>query len=268
MSTAQPSPSGLVTLLTDFGETDGYVGAMKGVMLRVDARVRPVDVAHDVPAQAIRHGGLALRGAAPYFPAGTVHLGVVDPGVGTERDPVVLIAGEHVFVGPDNGLFDAAARALGGIHGARRIERHPWLPEGDAISSTFHGRDVFAPTAAALAAGRLQLDAVGEPIEPVRMDLPEPAPREDGSIEAPVATVDRFGNLITALDERLVRSRRPTVVRLPDGTEVPVRRTYGDVEPGEALALVGSGGLLEVAVRDGSAAERFGLGPDARVVVP
>ncbi|MGM0575889.1 MAG: SAM hydrolase/SAM-dependent halogenase family protein [Myxococcota bacterium] len=260
------SPSGLVTLTTDFGTGDGYVGAMKGVALSVGPDLRLVDAAHDVPPQDVVRGAMALRASAPWFPEGTVHLGVVDPGVGTARAPVVVLAGGHAFVGPDNGLFGPAAEALGGVEGAWRIERHPAV--GREVSSTFHGRDVFAPAAAALAAGRLRPWDAGESMEPMTLDLSAPERLSGGGLRGRVLFADHFGNLVTNVTvadlEQVGGSPR---VSLPDDRVVPFARTYGDVEAGRPLALLGSEGRLEIAVRDGSAGRALGLGPGAEITV-
>jgi S-adenosylmethionine hydrolase len=233
----------LVGLLTDFGQQDQYVGVMKAVIASIAPDANVIDISHDVPPQSILAGQRLLRASVPYFPAGSLLLAVVDPGVGTSRRPMALRSGEHTFIGPDNGLFT------------------PWLDAGQAveltapeyrlpnISSTFHGRDIFAPAAAHLAIG-LPLRKLGPPIaNPVRLSPPEPRLHADGTIEGEIVYVDRFGNLITNL------------AGLAEGTigcagrELPVRRTYGDAAPGELLALTGSDGELEIAVRNGSAAD-------------
>ncbi len=233
-----------VTLLTDFGDQDGFVGAMRGVILAGAPRCRLVDLAHHVPPGDIRKAGSVLRRAAPCFPEGTIHLVVVDPTVGSARRPLVVQAAGHLFVAPDNGVLGAALSRLGGAVAAYVVRRRD-LCSSDA-SSTFHGRDVFAPTAAALARGCAPAE-VGPPAGEL-VALPRLGP-------GAVVEVDRFGNLLTDL---VVRG--PTVVRL-GGVEVAgPARSYADVAPGELVLLVGSEGTLEVAVRDGSAAERLGAG--------
>ncbi|MCC6622368.1 MAG: SAM-dependent chlorinase/fluorinase [Deltaproteobacteria bacterium] len=243
--------NGLLTLTSDFGTADGWVGAMKGVCLSIDRGLVLVDVAHDVPPQDVVRGAAALAVAAPEHPAGTTHLAVVDPGVGTERAAIVIVRGGHAFVGPDNGLFDDALARLDGPVDAWVIEAHAWLPA--RRSSTFHGRDVFAPTAAAIASGRLAPAAVGRPLP----WLPAAAP-PDGVV---VRFADRFGNLVTSLREA------PRALVLPDGTRVRVVGTYGEAGHGELVALLGSDGFVELAVRDGSALARTGLARGARLTV-
>lgn len=269
MADARFDPSGVVTLTTDFGTRDGYVGAMKGVMLRHAPGLTLVDVAHGVQPQNLSHGAVVLRAACPEFPSGTVHLGVVDPGVGTERAGLVLLAGGHAFVGPDNGLFSLAAETLGGTVEARRIDGTGALASVLArkASNTFHGRDVFAPTAAALASGHVALAEVGPPLEPVAFAV-EPPTHRAGSIEGCVTYVDQFGNAVTNVSAEDLRqletsSHRVTVA----GHELTVVRTYGDVEEGAACALVGSEGFLEIAIRGGDAAATLAVGTGTSVVV-
>lgn len=251
-------PSGLVTLTSDFGTVDGYVGAMKGVMLSVSPPLRLVDVAHDLPPQALGHAAATVAAAAPWFPVGTVHLVVVDPGVGTDRAALVVLAGGHCFVGPDNGVLMEAAEAVaagGSIHGYR-IEGHAGLPQHR--SATFHGRDVFAPTAAGIAAATIAPADVGPPCTPERLATPR-ATVTDAGVAGEVVRADRFGNLITTIPGDLLRGR--SYARCVIGTAcAPLGRTYSDVEPGGLIALIGSGGQLEIAVRDGAAAR---LIPDA-----
>lgn len=272
------TPSGHVTLTSDFHTADGYVGAMKGVMLRVAPALRLHDIAHDVPAQDVAHGAGTLATACRWFPVGTVHLAVIDPGVGTARAAIVVVAGGHAFVGPDNGLLlDAAVAATRAAHpeGLRdpvlqawRVADHPHLLPNP--SSTFHGRDVFAPTAAALAAGLVTPDAVGPPITPIALpSTPAPAPI-GGHLGATIVREDAFGNLVTNLSawQLAAWSRgRPVQVRLPDGRTIAVAHTFGDVAPGTPLALIGSEDRLELAVRDGSAGASLDLRRGARVQV-
>ncbi len=260
-------PNGIVTFTTDFGLADGYSGAMKGAALTIWRDLTLVDISHEVPPQDVIRGAIILRNVANRFPAGTVHLAVVDPGVGTARAAVVVQAGGHVLVGPDNGLLKLAVNRLGPSL-AWRIERHHFLPAH--ISSTFHGRDVFAPTAAALAAGLLLPREVGSPLQDFApLDLPV-AVRDHDVIAAQVLYADRFGNAITnatAAQVAALSSQGQLRVRMPDGTALPLRATYAEVANGEPLALIGSDGLLEVAVRDGSAQERFALCAGAAVLV-
>ena len=262
-------PNRIVTLTTDFGTRDAYVGAMKGSLLRVAPELSLHDVSHEVPPQDVRHGALVLRGACPHFPAGTVHLAVVDPGVGTARTPIVATAAGHAFVGPDNGLFGDVLDALGGGV-ARRIEPGPALAPHlpAAMSATFHGRDLFAPVAAALASGRVRFAEIGPEHEPLRLARTRARKDPSGGLRGRVTHHDRFGNAVTDVtrDDVAELGARPHV-RLADGTALSLVRTYGDAPAQTVVALIGSEGFLEIAVNGGSARERcrLGIGDEIRV---
>jgi hypothetical protein len=235
----------IITLLTDFGTADGYVAEMKGVLLTAIPEATVVDVTHDIGAQDVECGRLALARYWRRFPAGTVHVAVVDPGVGSDRAALAVESDGRYLVGPDNGLLSPALL----VAGARAVA----LPVPPRAAPTFHGRDVFAPAAAALATGA-PLDILGAPAhEPLVRRTPEARRQPDGSIAGEVIAVDRFGNAITNL---LARGGGEVVAA---GRPLPLRRVYADVEPGAPVALTGSHGLVEIAVRDGSAAERLGL---------
>ncbi len=264
--TAKETPRGTekrcpVSIVTDFGTADPYVGIMKGVMLTINSQAVLVDVSHDVSPGAIREGAFILGASWPFFPPGTVHLAVVDPGVGTGRAPVVLAAGGHFFVGPDNGLFTLLLDAFPGAS-AWRLEAGAYrLPR---VSATFHGRDLFAPAAAWLSRG-VPPSAFGSRIPSlVRLPraVPEPIP---GGLEGAICHVDRFGNLVTNIEAGVI-SRGRWTVRLA-GETMALHRTYGDVASGRFLALIGSFGYLEVSVNGGSAAGRLGVGVGERVVL-
>ena len=241
----------IVTLLTDFGTADGYVAEMKGVILSAAPDAAVVDVSHDVAAQDVEGARLALARYWRRFPAGTVHLVVVDPGVGSGRAAIAVSSDERWLVGPDNGVLSPALL----LRGARAVA----LPVPAHAAPTFHGRDVFAPAAAALALGT-PIDALGTPHEsPVVRRTPEPHRGEDGAVEGQVISIDRFGNAIT----NCLGVRGGTLEVA--GARVPVQRTYADTPPGGVVALCGSSGLIEVAVRDGSAAKALGLERGARV---
>jgi S-adenosylmethionine hydrolase len=237
--------SSIITLLTDFGTADGYVGEMKGVLLSHAPDVQLVDISHDIPPQDIERARLTVARVWRRFPEGTVHLVVVDPGVGSSRAALAVQSDGRYLVGPDNGVLSPALLAAT----ARVIE----LPLPATASATFHGRDVFAPAAAALARGE-PLDVLGrEAAQPVIRRTPEPVRRADGGIEGEVIAVDRFGNAVT----NLVGLRGGTVS--VGGTTILVRHTYSEVSNGDPVAVVGSTGFIEIAVRNGSAAERVGL---------
>jgi S-adenosylmethionine hydrolase len=254
-------PSGIVTLLTDFGLDDAYVGTVKGVVLAINPEARLVDLTHAVPPQDVRRAALLLEGAWRVFPRGTVHLAIVDPGVGGARRAIAVEAGGHYFVGPDNGLlgfcFDLP-EARGVVLADPRYHRRP-------VSRTFHGRDVFAPVAAHCSRG-VRLAAFGPVLrDPVR--LPKPRLRRvAGRLEGEVLLADRFGNLLTSLTlAALGGPAARGVLRIGGARVRGLAGTYAD-RPRQALgAVIDSSGRVEVFVREGSAQDRLGVGPGAPV---
>ncbi|HEV8245787.1 MAG TPA: SAM-dependent chlorinase/fluorinase [Polyangiaceae bacterium] len=252
--------SGIITLLTDFGSSEPYAGVMKGVILQRFPEATLVDLTHEIPPQSLLAGAFWLGAAYPWFPAGTVHLAVVDPGVGSSRAPVALAAHGHYFVGPDNGLFEFVRRGAETV-AVRRLE--PERLKAPALSRTFHGRDLFAPAAALLASGALGFEALGPEHElAASLTLPAVVQRagaREGEVrlEGAVVAVDRFGNLITNLEPR----RAPAEGRVHVAERVaPCSSTYADVAAGELVAYLGSFGQLEVGVRNGSAARELKAG--------
>jgi hypothetical protein len=253
----------MITLASDFGSP--YPAAMKGVILRrSDARL--VDVSHDLPRGAIRESAFWLREMLPTFPPAT-HLAVVDPGVGTDREILVARVNEHTLVGPDNGLLVPAARRL-----AADADDVDWFhaDPGDPSSSTFHGRDVFAPLAAAVhdTVAASGVDALDDhdrltTAEPVDCRLPEATVRDDDA-EGFVLAVDDFGNVITNVPGDFLEGR--AVVRV-NGEDVPVGETFGAVDPGSPVVVVGSHGYVECDVNDGRGDEWFGLSPGNTVEI-
>lgn len=248
--------SRIVTLLTDFGTADGYVAEMKGVLLSAVPDLVLVDLAHDIAPGDIGAAAYTLSRAWRAFPPGTVHLAVVDPGVGTARRALAAAASGRFLVGPDNGIFTH-------IFDVVRDEVVVGLPIPSTASHTFHGRDVFAPAAAALASGK-GIESLGARVSDTER-LPMPPLTVRGSdLSGVVIHVDRFGNLISNVPgERVSAGAR---VRL-GAYELELQRTFGDVPPGELVAYIGSGGTVEVAVRDGSADAVLGLGRGAEVRV-
>ncbi len=239
-----------ITLTTDFGTRDGYVGAMKGVLIARAPGVPLCDITHDIPRHDTAAAAFALAQAAPLFPDGTVHVAVVDPGVGGARREVVVAGDRHVFVGPDNGLLSLVAPAP---RAAFAIESPAFRRE--EVSATFHGRDVFAPAAAALAAGA-RPDEAGPKVE-LMGGL-------EGGAMGGIIHVDQFGNLITAIPGEAVPSGASVRV---GGQSLPIVTTYSDVAEGEPLAYVGSAGTIEIAVRRGSAADLFSAGRGSPVAI-
>lgn len=245
----------IVTLTTDFGTRDPWVGIVKGVILARCPDVVLVDLSHEVGAQDVGEGMLVLAAAAPYFPAGSVHLAVVDPGVGSARRPLAVAAGGQYFVGPDNGLLSAAFRTPGWSAVELTAPAHRLAP----VSRTFHGRDVFAPAAAALACG-VALDALGPRVgDPCRLELPR-ARRDGVAVVGEVVRVDRFGNLLTSISVAdLAALPGPAIVEV-EGRSIPLVEAYASAEPGQPAGIIGSEERLEIFVRDGSAAAVLALG--------
>jgi len=258
----------IVTITTDFGTQDGYVSAMKGTMLSIAPAARLVDISHEIAPQDVMESAFVLQTAQPYFPEGTVHLVVVDPGVGTERRAVALRHHDHWYVGPDNGVFPLI---LNGESPEAVVELDdPSAWRSDTPSTTFHGRDIFAPAAAHLAAGR-PLDDIGSPIERLESLHWARPTTTYGTVQGWVVHVDHFGNCITNI-------RRPTLADAVDREDLPhpdalpalsayagntvleqVHTTYGDVAEEEPLLLFGSSGYLEVSINGGNAAERLDI---------
>lgn len=243
----------VITLLTDFGSL--YPALMKGVILQFlesQTDVTFVDITHDIPHQNIVAGAFALQAAVPYFPKGSIHLAVVDPGVGTSRRCLVVESGGHFFVGPDNGLLIPAARSIGELK-AYEID----VPLES--SATFHGRDVFAPATADLANGK-EIEKMGPLVTPMNLDVPKPR-KVPGGIEATVMYIDYFGNVITNLE---------TLPNCPVSLKgIPLKRvkTYANADLIEPLITKGSHGFGEIAINQGSAAERFSLMPKDRIIL-
>lgn len=252
-----------ITLLTDFGTRDGYVGAMKGVMASIYPGVVVDDVGHDVDPGDVGGAALALGRYWTRYPSGTVHLAVVDPGVGTERRALAVEADRHLFVAPDNGLLTQVYRAAKRFRVVQITNPEYMLP---APGWTFHGRDIFAPAAAYLARG-MSISRLGPEVnDPVQLPEAE-IEEEDGVIVGRVIALDHFGNLVTNLPGGTLDEAAGVEV---EGRTIPVARTYGDVEPKALAALVNSDGKLEVAARGSSAARLLeaGVGTLVRVLRP
>ncbi len=260
----------VISITTDFGQKDGFVGTMKGVIWRICPQAQIADITHDVPPQDILTGAIALWRAVPYFPAGSVHIAVVDPGVGTHRRPMAAQLGDQFVVGPDNGLFtlliQAAEKAALPVKLIHLDRPEYWLP---AVSRTFHGRDVFAPVGAHLAAG-VPLEALGTPFDdPVRLEIAQPEPTPNGWI-AHITVIDAFGNLTTDLNAGLLGGRRDVLLRLGSAEVSGIIASYGQRKPGDLVSVVDSEGFVEIAVVNGSAAARLGakLGDRIEILVP
>jgi len=247
---------GIITLTTDFGLHDPYAAVMKGVILSICPHCRLVDITHMAPPGSILYVALRLMEAYPFFPRGTVHVCVVDPGVGSERRCLAVEANGHFFVGPDNGVFWPI---LAADPGSRTIHlRNPGYFLRP-ISATFHGRDIFAPVAAHLSNGA-DLQSLGEIVEdPLSLEVPS-ALRVGDRLVGHIVRVDRFGNLITNISRELLYeflNRDIPVIRIGALVVEGLAKTYASVKPGEAVAIIGSGDTLEIAVNSGSACERI-----------
>jgi len=243
---------GMISLISDFGEKDGWVGTMKGVILGINPEARIVDISHRVTPGDILEASLILQASFPFFPGGTVHLCVVDPGVGSERRAIVVATPSYTFVGPDNGLFTPIYQR-GDFQALEIINRA--LFYSPQPSQTFHGRDIFAPVAAHLSLG-LALEEVGPQIaDVVKVDLPSPLVGSK-EIRGEVIYVDRFGNLTTNITKELFeRKVRANPFELRTGKRVlkALARSYADIAKGKLLAHWGSWGYLELSVNQGSA---------------
>lgn len=241
----------LITLTTDFGLADSYVGAMKGVILGIDPTAAIVDISHDITPQNVREAAYVIYTAYPYFPPDTVHVVVVDPGVGSRRRAIALRAAQACFVAPDNGVLSyvlARERMKEAVSLTNSRYHRP------TVSHTFHGRDIFAPVAAHLARG-VPLTKLGEPLsEIVAFPLPRPQVRPDGDVIGHVLHIDRFGNLILDVREEDGVLGEGLVLEFADHRVQSLGRTFADVSAGELVAYIGSSGYLEIAVREGNAA--------------
>ncbi|MDH3612738.1 MAG: SAM-dependent chlorinase/fluorinase [Gammaproteobacteria bacterium] len=252
-------PSGVITITTDFGHKGPFAAVMHGVIIKRFPDARVIDLAHDIPAQWPPEAGFWVSRSYQYFPRGTVHLAIVDPGVGTERDILIVEYDDHFFMAPDNGLL---ARMLDKADDASVFKLRPDALESldiRAPSMTFHGRDIFAPVAAELAAGRTTPADIGLATTdwtPAWLDEPEVTASKVSGV---IVTVDAFGNLISNIDAELIEEFSNPVAHIA-GHDIEMRATYGRAKPGDYLALINSFGVLEVAKAESSAAE--GLGSD------
>jgi S-adenosylmethionine hydrolase len=253
----------VITITTDFGHKGPFVAVMKGVILSRYPEAKIVDLMHDIPAQWPPEAGFWVCRSYRWFPEGSIHLAIVDPGVGTERDILIVECEGHLFMAPDNGLLaqllDTAASARIYRLDMARLD----LPEP---SATFHGRDIFAPVAADLAAGRVSVsDIATETRDWIPGWIDEPT-AVAGHVSGVIVTVDTFGNLISNIDATLVEGMAEPVAEIA-GHRVPMLRTYGQAQPGDYLALVNSFGVVEIARAEGDAAEGLGSARGAPLVI-
>jgi S-adenosylmethionine hydrolase len=252
---------GFISLLTDFGLKDSYVGVMKGVIWNIAPQAQIADITHLIRPQNVLEGALALGGAAPFFPAGTIHLAVVDPGVGTRRRPVAARLGKQYFVGPDNGLctvvVEQARRAGTPMQFVELDQPGYWLPE---VSHVFHGRDLFAPVAAHLCNG-VPLEALGTAIDDaVLLELPQPVRTAQGW-RGQVLLVDAFGSLSTNLGAGHLADMKRCVVQIAGHEIRGLVKTFGEGRPGELVAMLDSSGRLSICIVNGSAEDQLDAKP-------
>ncbi len=252
----------VITLTTDFGTRDAYVGIMKGVILGLNPKAQIVDLSHEICPRGIEQASFLLFTSYRFFPQDTVHLVVVDPGVGSERRALAARSKGAYFVTPDNGLLSYVAAKEGFQEVIELTNPNFWL---NPVSSTFHGRDIFAPVAAHLSLG-VELGRLGEPVKDM-VTLSIPSPAWGGTrLEGRVIYTDRFGNLVTDIPGEALPSE-PCNICLAGQVISDLHRTYQEVGKGEALAYVGSSGFLEIAVREASAEELLGAGPGTSVLL-
>ena len=237
----------IITLTTDFGLKDHYVGAMKGVILSINPEVVITDITHEIPPQDIFKSALILRNFYNYYPQGTIHIVIVDPGVGSRRKPIVVQADNYIFLGPDNGIFTFIYSEFKSVKAFEISNPKYILPK---VGSTFDGRDVFAPAAAHLSLGVPADDLGGQVRKPVKLQIKEPVVRRS-EIIGEVIYIDSFGNLITNIPAQLIKPKSRVYI----GGEVikGISQFYAEVPKGELLAIIGSTGFLEISVSHGSA---------------
>jgi len=256
--------SGVITITTDFGHKGPFAAVMTGVIINRFPEARVIDLAHDIPAHWPPEAGFWLSRSHNYFPTGTVHVAIVDPGVGTEREILLALKDGHLFMAPDNGLL---APVLEEADRICKLDHDALAKIGVGKPSlTFHGRDIFAPIAADLAAGRIGIDDIGIDTPdwtPGWLDDPEVS---NGRVSGIVVTVDAFGNLISNIDASLVANFENPIVAIA-GHHIEMKPTYGRVKPGEYLALINSFGVIEIARSEESAADGLGCERGAPVVV-
>ncbi len=257
----------IITLTTDYGTSDNYVGVMKGVILNINPEATVVDISHSVLAHDILDGALTIGQAHKYFPPRTIHLVVVDPGVGTARRPILVAGDTHYFVAPDNGVLSAVYDQSESIHAWHVTAEHYFL---NPISATFHGRDIFAPTAAWLSK-TWQTSSFGEEIEDyVRFAIPKPK-ANGNAIKCLVLRVDHFGNLVTNLRPEdapaLFTPEAKFTIRTGNGVIQKIVSTFAEGAAGEAVGMVGSTGYLEISVNKGNAARSLGVARGSEVAV-
>lgn len=256
-------PSRIITLTTDFGSQDYYVGAMKAVILQICPDIRFVDISHDISPQDIMAGAWVLKNTAFLYPAGTIHLAVVDPGVGGERRPILARVKDQYFVGPDNGLFSLVAESEN-CELVELTNRRYWR---DEVSNTFHGRDIFAPVAAHLCTG-VPFAMFGEKKSELTTYRWAKPIYDDEGVQGWVMHIDRYGNLVTNIPESVIQehvNKHRYKIYVGNTILKTISCSFSDVQDGEPVALIGSSGMLEIAINKGNAEQMLGVEKGAPV---
>jgi len=254
----------LITLTTDFGLADSYVGVMKGVILGIDPTATIVDISHDIAPQDVQEAAYVVYTAYSYFPPDTIHVVVVDPGVGSRRRAIALRAAQATFVAPDNGVLSYVLAREEMKEAVSLTNSRYHRP---TVSHTFHGRDIFAPVAAHLSRG-VPLTELGEPLtEIVTFPLPQPQVLPDGGVAGHILHIDRFGNLILDVGEADFTLGEGIILEVAGRRIQGLGRTFTDVLAGELVAYIGSSGHLEIALREGNAAQSLGMRKGDRILL-
>ena len=258
----------LITLTTDFGTADGFVASMKGVLLRLCPEAKIVDITHEIPPQDVVRAAYVLEQSTRWFPRNTIHVVVVDPGVGTERKIIIAELGNQTYIAPDNGVLTRVVRGVSPAHFRAVTEPRFML---DPVSQTFHGRDIFTPVAAHVA-NNVPLKRFGQTVEQIALlDLPEPVAEPGVRITGQIIYTDRFGNLMSNIDQTLLNGtfgpRAAVVVRIGDKTIRGLVGTYSSGIAGDVIALINSARLLEIAVNGAKAAHALNLGVGEPIVI-
>jgi len=253
----------MITLLTDFGDADFYVGSMKGVILNINPNIQMVDISHAVYPQNIEQAAFVLKQVYHYFPEGTIHVVVVDPGVGSERRIIAVSTGDYIFLAPDNGVLKYIYEDYSEYKVIEVTNKRYFL---DDVSTTFHGRDIFAPAAAHLSLGHNITDFGKQISNYIRPEIIKPV-REGNKITGQVIYIDSFGNCITNISSELMESKNGIQIRIKNLVLSEIKSNYSEVSKGEVLALLGSSGMMEISVNQGNAQKQYGFRVGDRVEI-
>jgi S-adenosyl-L-methionine hydrolase (adenosine-forming) len=258
----------IVTFLTDFGNNSGYIAQMKGVILKQHPSVCFIDVSHGISPHSIQTGAFILQSTVPYFPKGTIHIGVIDPGVGTDRRGLVIVTNDSIFIGPDNGLLIPAAQKQGSFI-AYEITKSSYLSK--PVSHTFHGRDIFAQIAAHILTG-ISFDSIGPQVHDYKTIETKKPTVKDNSIIGHVLYIDDFGNIITTIDDAIIQKhlslgKMYTLIINKKEYMIPYHKSYGFIPLNQLLLTVGSANLIEIAVNQGNAAETLKVNIDDAIEI-